>query len=310
MKNDEDIINTSMFKNNLIDRRDFFSVLLLSFIFLLIYALSLILIKPFVKVGILRINNFFSPINIPYIFFIFLVFFVIIIMIKFDWDSCVKYLVIFFSGYCTFIVLYPIFILNLNGFISAIFALILGLTVIILLIKYPKWFVLDISIIIISVVTIMVFSIIFSVLFIIFLLMILSIYDLYSVYKSKKMIEMVDSASELKIPITLIIPKIRNRLLNKDVKEKNVLLIGIGDIILPGFLILGIYYRADNCIFVVLSTVLGIIISLILLMIYVLKGRAQPCLPFLSLGAIIGYSISSLLLYGKLIHLNLSIFQM
>ena len=80
---------------------------------------------------------------------------------------------------------------------------------------------------------------------------------------------------------------------------------GLGDIVMPGILVAAIYYSIVNGLLLAISAMIGTLFGFALLMTFVLKGKPQAGLPCLCGGAILGYLISSLLLYGEIVGLNL-----
>ena len=83
--------------------------------------------------------------------------------------------------------------LNLVVSASAIVAIILAIFLVIILYKYPEWYVIDISGIIIGTGAIAIFGMSLGILLVIILLIGLAIYDAISVYKTKHMIVLADT---------------------------------------------------------------------------------------------------------------------
>ncbi|RLF57154.1 MAG: hypothetical protein DRN25_06955, partial [Thermoplasmata archaeon] len=129
-----------------------------------------------------------------------------------------------------------------------------------------------------------------------------------SVYKTKHMIDLADTIVDLKLPVLFIIPyKIRYRFrkqvggLKKQVKrkERDALFVGVGDVVIPGILVISAYSFTSS-LEISLSVVAGIITGFICLMVFPSKDKPHAGLPFLNTGAIIGYIISSLVFHGTL----------
>jgi len=151
-----------------------------------------------------------------------------------------------------------------------------------------------------------------SVLLVVILLAILAAYDAISVYKTKHMIDLADTVMDLKLPVLLVIPKkqgyslLKSKSLKEQMKEnkkREAFFMGLGDVVMPGILVTAIYYNISNSLLLSIGTIIGILAGFIVLMIFVLKGKPQAGLPSLCGGAIIGYIISSLILYGQIIGL-------
>jgi len=184
------------------------------------------------------------------------------------------------------------------------------------LIKYPEWYVINLCGIIVGVGAIGIFGISLSIFLVIVLLIALSIYDAISVYKTKHMIDLADAVMELKLPVMLVVPKMRNYSLLKETKglkekieqkeEREAFFMGLGDIVMPGILVVASFYNiADNGFLIALSVMLGTLVGFAVLMSVVIKGKPQAGLPYLCSGAILGYVISSYLISGGLAGLTL-----
>ena len=143
---------------------------------------------------------------------------------------------------------------------------------------------------------------------VIILLAALAIYDAISVYKTKHMIDLADTVMDLKLPVLLVVPKIRHYSLIKETKrlkekleekeERDAFFMGLGDVVLPGILVATVYNKIGLS--VALSVIAGILIGFSVLMVFVMKGKPQAGLPALCGGAIGGYLISCLILFGEL----------
>jgi len=207
-------------------------------------------------------------------------------------------------------VFYPLFFALFNANLSFILALAMSFIVLIFLVKYPEWYIIDLSGFIIAAGATAIFGISLSIPLVIVLLVILAIYDAISVYKTKHMIDLADSVMYLRLPVLLVIPKRRGysfiknreRLKTKLGKKegRDAFFMGLGDIVMPGILVISAYHFIPNGLFIAIGVTIGILLGFTMLMIFVLKGKPQAGLPFLNSGAILGYIISSVLLFGKL----------
>ena len=187
---------------------------------------------------------------------------------------------------------------------------------VITLIKYPEWYVIDISGIIMGAGAIAMFGISLNISLTIILLIGMAIYDAISVYRTKHMIDLADTVLKSKVPLMLVIPKTRRYSLIKETKslkekpedeERNAFFIGLGDIVFPGILFAStINNLPSNGLPIALSVTAGTLLGFIALMRTVVKGKPQAGLPYLSSGAILGYLVSSYLLFGRLVGLTLS----
>ncbi len=64
---------------------------------------------------------------------------------------------------------------------------------------------------------------------------------------------------------------------------------GLGDIVMPGILVVAAYHNISNGLPVALSVLAGTLIGFLVLMTFVIKGKPQAGLPLLCSGAILGY---------------------
>jgi presenilin-like A22 family membrane protease len=159
-----------------------------------------------------------------------------------------------------------------------------------------------------------IFGISLSVFLVIILLVTLAVYDAISVYKTKHMIDLADTVMDLKLPVLLVVPKIRRYSLIKETKslkqklkeneDRDAFFMGLGDIVMPGILVVAAYHNISNGLPVALSVLGGTLIGFLVLMTFVIKGKPQAGLPLLCSGAILGYLISSYVFFGAFVGLG------
>jgi len=315
------------------DKKELTPVVLMGALFVLIHGLAILVTQPFIDAGVRpAFDDINDPINIVYIFVILLVFTLLILLIAKFWKKQVIQIIILGAiGYTAAYVFYPLYTLltsnlvlfkiplseNLNLLISlgAVLAIISAIVLVYVLYKYPEWYVIDISGIIIGAGAIAIFGMSLGVLLVIILLIGLAIYDAISVYKTKHMIDLADTVMDLKLPVLLVIPKIKNYSLIKETKrlkqqieegeERDAFFMGLGDIVMPGILVAAAYNTIPNGLPVAISVIIGTLVGFSILMYYVMKGKPQAGLPLLCSGAILGYVISSLIIYQELAGLSL-----
>ena len=304
------------------NKRELTAILIMGLFFIIIHGTALFLLQPFETAGVEpAFEDPENPTNIAYIFVVMLVFTALILLIAKFWKKQVIHIIILFAiGYTMFYAFFlPLFALilplQLTGLL--ILSVISALIMVILLYKYPEWYVIDLTGIIVGASAIIIFGMSLSVFLVIFFLIGLAIYDAISVYKTKHMVDLADTVMDLKLPVLLVVPKIRSysliketRRLKEQIKEKeerDAFFMGLGDIVMPGILVISVYYSVPNAIGVSIGIMIGTLVGFLLLMRYVLGGNPQAGLPLLCGGAIIGYIISSFVLFGELIGLNLPI---
>lgn len=322
-----------MAKEKKLDKKAIFAVLLMGGLFVIVHGLALLVTAPFEAAGVQpAFDNPDDPMNIIFIFVILLSFTVVILLIARFWKKkFIQVLILGAIGYTAAYLFYPLLTLvipeaavyisiskNLVLVISAsaIIAVILAIILVYILYKFPEWYVIDIAGIIIGAGAIAIFGMSLGVLLVIILLVGLAIYDAISVYKTKHMIDLADTVMDLKLPVLLVVPKVRHYSLIKETKslkqkikeddKRDAFFMGLGDIVMPGILVVAIYNNVGGSLPIVLSAIIGTLVGFAILMIFVMKGKPQAGLPLLCGGAIAGYIISSLVLFGELKGLTFS----
>ena len=214
---------------------------------------------------------------------------------------------------------------------------ILSLGAIIALYKYPEWWVVNsVGMIVGSGVIVMIGISFVPVLICIFMIA-AAIYDYWAVHRSKHMLELADTMIDLKLPVVLVAPKDTNYSFRSEQgsmrdsestaessavqqddggaskKGRDALFMGLGDVIFPGMLVISsLTYMPElggevynpygsmylSQILVALGTLVGGLFGYAALMRFVAKGNAQPGLPLLNGGAILGYIITGIIVVG------------
>jgi presenilin-like A22 family membrane protease len=314
------------------NKSEFFPIVLMGGLFVIIHGLALLVTEPFVRAGVQpAFENPDNPINIAYIFVVLITLTVIILLIAKFWKKkLIQVIVLGAIGYTAAYLMYPLLTLIIPQTasarialsdkyylvisLSAVIAILFAIILIYILYKYPEWYVIDICGIIVGAGAIAIFGMSLGILLVIFFLIILAIYDAISVYKTKHMIDLADTVMDLKLPVLLVIPKIRHYSLIKETKtlkeklkddeERDAFFMGLGDIVMPGILVATVYNNIDGGLLIALSIIVGTLIGFVFLMTFVIKGKPQAGLPLLCGGAIAGYFISCLVIFGELKGLN------
>jgi presenilin-like A22 family membrane protease len=164
-----------------------------------------------------------------------------------------------------------------------------------------------------------------------------AIYDYWAVHRSKHMLELADTMIDLKLPVVLVAPKDANYSFRSEQgsmrdsesitdssavqhddgevskKGRDALFMGLGDVIFPGMLVISsLTYMPElggevynpygsmylSQILVALGTLVGGLFGYAALMRFVAKGNAQPGLPLLNGGAILGYIVTGIIVVG------------
>jgi len=197
------------------------------------------------------------------------------------------------------------------------FAVAGGLTT--LLVKYPEWYVVDAIGLVVAAGVTAIMGISFGILPALLLLVGLAGYDAWAVYRTKHMVTLADELTSQRLPVLLVIPKragysFRNQ---KSLKEeiaqgedREAMFIGLGDLIIPGVLSVSAFTfltapgrviaGLEPNIMVALATLVGTVVGFTILMRFVLSGNPQAGLPLLNGGAIAGFFVAHVAVYGSL----------
>jgi presenilin-like A22 family membrane protease len=282
-----------------------FPVFVMGCFFVIIDGFAL-LIKGFFQPTFEDTNN---PVNILYILVIILVMTVVILIIAKYWKKrLIQVIILGAIGYTSFFIFWPlIFNVFPNDVLSFVLSVALAVVLLVALYKYPEWYVIDVCGVIVGAGAIAIFGISLSVLLIIILLLVLAVYDAISVYKTKHMIDLADTVMDLKLPVLLVVPKIWNYSLIKETKslkeklkddeERDAFFMGLGDIVMPGMLVVAAYVSLGS-LSIAFSVLGGTLVGFLVLMTFVIKGKPQAGLPLLCSGAILGYLFSALYFLG------------
>ena len=218
--------------------------------------------------------------------------------------------------------------------------------------RYPEWYVVNSVGVMVGAGVIVMIGISFVPTLVIIFMLLAAIYDYWAVHKSKHMLELADTMIGLKLPVLLVSPKEKGysfldqegdimrdssnagemappppgydgvmeaemvdeaERLRPKKKSRDALFIGLGDVILPGMLVIsalsflpewgpevwnafGEIHLAQLVVGV--GTLIGGLVGYVALMYFVAQGKPQPGLPLLNGGAILGYLISGIYAYN------------
>src|SRR5438876_1204401 len=205
----------------------------------------------------------------------------------------------------------------LLGNVATVLAFTLAAGLVYLLVKFPEWYVVDAVGIVTAAGVTAILGISFGIVPAILLLFALAVYDAWAVYRTKHMITLADELTSQRLPILLVIPKKagysfrEQKSLKEQVasgEEREAMFVGLGDLIIPGILsvsaftflgpLSGSSAALPGSLLVAIGSVIGSLGGFLVLMRFVLKGNPQAGLPLLNGGALLGFLITSLLVYG------------
>ncbi len=295
--------------------KDAVPVVLMGGLFVLVHGLALLIVAPFEAAGLVVFENPNDPFNVVYFFVTLVVITAVLLLVAKFWKKqLVQVIVLGSISYVVFFVFYPLLAPVVSETLALAFSVVIAAAVIVLLVKYPEWYVIDACGVLLGLGSIAMLGISLGVFLVIVLLVGLAVYDAVSVYKTKHMIDLADVVLDLKLPVMLVVPKKRQYSLVKDTKslkeklqageEREAFFMGLGDVVMPGILVVSAFYNiADGGLIVALSVMLGTLLGFAVLVAFLVRGKPQAGLPFLCSGAILGYLISSFLLFGELVGL-------
>ncbi len=243
----------------------------------------------------------------PFIFILILLVFTgfLLLLIKFNLKKVMAAIIaisIFLTFGYIFAALVPVALGTSD--LAAIVILLLSVLAMVLLYKYPEWYVIDTLGILIGAGVASIFGVSLDILPVVVLLVLLAVYDAISVYKTKHMITLAEGVIDLKTPILFVIPKRRDYSFIRDGigkleegGERAAFIIGMGDLIMPSILVVSanVFIKGWRLFGVInlpsLGAILGSLAGLAVLLSYVASGKPQAGLPPLNGCTILGFLV-------------------
>ncbi len=251
--------------------------------------------------------------------------FVVLLIAKYGKRAIIRYVILGAVFLTIYSVFWPLLglVLTVGGpplglGVAGAIAVTVAALMTILLYFYPEWYVIDIAGVLVAAGAAGIFGVSFGLLPSLLLLTAFAVYDAIAVYGSKHMLDLADSVLELRLPIIFVVPKHRGysfleetaRIQEpkpEDAKPREAMFMGLGDAVIPAVLVVSSLTFLDPAVvvggmsgplLVALATLVGSSIGFVALMGYVLKGNAHAGLPLLNGGAIAGFFLALLPLYG------------
>lgn len=203
--------------------------------------------------------------------------------------------------------------------VAAIVGLLLAVGLTLLLFVFPEWYVVDATGILVAAGAAGIFGISFDLLPSLLLLVAFAVYDAIAVYRTKHMLDLADSVLELRLPIMFVVPKtldysfleeerrVKDPTPDEKRKPREAMFMGLGDAVIPGVLVVSAMTFLSGTValagvpgplVVAVATLAGSFAGFCALMYFVMKGRPHAGLPLLNGGAILGFLLALLPLYG------------
>lgn len=284
-------------------------------LFLVIDLFALLLVGPFTDVGLFAFENSGDPFDVVYFAAMMITTTGIILLLRrFRRGIFVKWVLRGTIGVSLFSTFYSLSWLAWGDPFALVFSVALSLLCVWVLVKWPRWYIIDAAAILLGSVTTAVLGISLAAPLVAVLLLVLAVYDAISVYKTKHMLSLAEAILNSGLPLVLIIPKRggykegeRVEILkeNPSGTERPAFYMGLGDLVLPSCLVVSVYSMMGSMgTPIIFAILLGTLLGFAVLSVFVARGKPQAGLPFLCSGAVLGYVIASFLLYGRLIGLG------
>lgn len=289
--------------------RKYFPFIGMAFMLLLVQLIALGLSEPFEVNEIKAFSNPEATSNVIYWIGAILVFTAFIfVVIKMNKRWIIQAFILFTVFSTLYYVFFAIFSMFLIPELNFLLTLMLSIALTAILYKFPEWYVIDITGVIIGSGAASIFGISLAILPAMLLLVLLAVYDYIAVYRTKHMIALAEGVMDLRLPILLVIPKHWKYSFLKekfDKEEREAFFMGLGDAVLPTIFVISAntfvnagYYTlplAGNVNLPAIGAMLGTLAGFSVLMGFVIRGKPQAGLPFLNSGVILGYFAGSII---------------
>jgi presenilin-like A22 family membrane protease len=251
---------------------------------LITQIIALLLAAPFDVAGIIAFENPEDPLN-PIIFFFIIIVFTafILVVLRFGGDRLIYYVML---AAVAITIYYVLAVILPYAFIPEIGTLALAL----ILFKYPEWYVLDATGLIIGGGAAAIFGISLGILPVLLLMVILAVYDAIAVYKTKHMVALAESVIDLRMPILFVLPRKWSFSLTKGDEMEDAFFMGLGDAIIPSVLVVSSFVTYELAT-PTLGALVGTLVGYAVLSTIAGRGKPHAGLPFLNSGAILGFAI-------------------
>lgn len=242
---------------------------------------------------------------------------IFLILIKYNRENLIRTIFFISIGFVIFFVAATtVAVFSADERVIMIIGTLIGAASVLAIWRYPEWYVIDSIGIVMSIGIVALLGISLSILPVLILLIGLAIYDAISVYRTKHMLTLADGVADMGLPILLVVPKKlpyscreKNPLAQRDMDgEREAFIMGLGDVIIPGLLPASAFwflssekllFEIPGNFFVAVCTIIGALMGLLILMRMLSRGDPHHAgLPFLNLGAIMGYFISYFAVFG------------
>ncbi|ABK14770.1 MULTISPECIES: presenilin family intramembrane aspartyl protease PSH [Methanothrix] len=183
----------------------------------------------------------------------------------------------------------------LGVYLPWVLAFSISLALMLAMVYYPEWYVVDLLGILVSAGVSVLFGLSMETLPVVVLLAILAVYDAISVYKTKHMVTLAESVINIRAPLLFVIPKSRSySFRGRGADRREAYFLGLGDAIMPSVLVVSANWSlpAGHEIFGVALPAIGAMLGTYMGFMFLATTsgeKPQAGLPFLNGGAVIGF---------------------
>jgi len=287
----------------------------MALLLLIVQLIAVSLSKPFEVNDIKAFSNPEDTGNVVLWIAIILVFTAFIfLVVRMNKKWIIKAFILLTVASTLYFVFFALFSIVLPPMLNLILTLLLSIGLTIVLYKFPEWYIIDITGVIIAGGASSMFGISLAIFPTLILLVLLAVYDYIAVYKTKHMVALAEGVMDLRLPILFVIPRhLKYSFLSEkfDKAEREAFFMGLGDAVIPTLLVVSANYFVNAPAFSfpligavnipAIGAIVGTFAGFAVLTGFVIKGKPQAGLPFLNGGVILGYVAGSLIAGSALI---------
>ena len=287
----------------------------MALLLLIVQLIAVSLSKPFEANDIKAFSNPEDTGNVVLWIAIILVFTAFIfLVVRMNKKWIIKAFILLTVASTLYFVFFALFSFVLPPMLNLILTLLLSIGLTIVLYKFPEWYIIDITGVIIAGGASSMFGISLAIFPTLILLVLLAVYDYIAVYKTKHMVALAEGVMDLRLPILFVIPRhLKYSFLSEkfDKAEREAFFMGLGDAVIPTLLVVSANYFVNAPAFSfpligavnipAIGAIVGTFAGFAVLTGFVIKGKPQAGLPFLNGGVILGYVAGSLIAGSALI---------
>jgi len=124
--------------------KDAVPVALMGCLFVTVYGLALLILAPFEDAGLVVFENPSDPFNVVYFFVTLVGVTAVLLLVAKFWKKRVVQIIMLGSiGYLAFFVFYALLAFVVSELLALVFSVGAAFALIVLLVKYPEWYVID-----------------------------------------------------------------------------------------------------------------------------------------------------------------------